>query len=107
MNALTRQVLDEHNRRFRDTGGRSPENRASGFVPAFQDTLKGTVYLSRFADGRLAPIHVFDGLPADAILERTPTRRVAKVKPSITAGFVRAGQFYSREQAAQAVQAGG
>lgn len=103
MHALTLQELDEHNRRFRGAGGRSPENRASSFVPAFQDTRNGAVYLSRFADGRLAPIHVFDGLPETAILERAPSRRVTKVKSSITAGFVRAGQFYTRAQAAQAV----
>lgn len=107
MNALTLQYLDKQNHRFRGTGGRSQENRASGFLPAFQDTLNGTVYLSRFADGRLAPIHVFDGLPEAAILERTPTGRIVKVKPSITAGFVRTGQFYTRAQAARVVQKGG
>lgn len=104
MHALTPQVLDKHNRRFRGTGGRSPENRESGFLPAFWDALKDTVYLSRFADGRLAPIHMFDGLPAETILERAPSGRVAKLKPSITAGFVRAGRFYTRTQAARAVQ---
>jgi hypothetical protein len=58
------------------------------------------VYLSRFADGRVAPVHLLDGLPAEVVVSRYPSGRVAAVSASVVAGFVRGGQFYTREQAA-------
>ncbi len=68
---LTVVTLLAHNRRFAGTAGVSAGNREQGFRPAFFDTDKGSVHLSRFADGRPAPMHVLDGLPGD--------RRVARV----------------------------
>lgn len=100
---LTPRGLRQQNRVFRGSGGRSQENRSSGFVPAFSDTSTGDVYLSRFADGRLAPMHLLDGLPAAVVIERSVSGRVMSVKETLQAGFVRAGKFYTREQAAAAV----
>lgn len=63
------------------------------------------VYLSRFADGRIAPFHILDGLPADLVLGRSASGRVAAVKTSVISGFVRAGLFYTRDEAAALVEA--
>ena len=68
--------------------------------PAFRDASTGVIYPSRFADGRPAPMHVWDGLPESAILERAPDGRVAVLKQTVVAGFSRGGRFYTREQAA-------
>ena len=100
---LTPRGLRQQNRVFRGTGGVSQENREGGFVPAFSDTSTGDVYLSRFADGRVAPMHLLDGLPAAVVVQRSVSGRVMSVKETLQAGFVRAGKFYTREQAAAAV----
>jgi hypothetical protein len=99
---MTPQRIMEQNRCFKGTGGLSQENRSSGFLPAFSDTRNGTVYLSCFADGTPAPVHMLDGLPSDLIIERSASGRVTAVMDCIQAGFVRQGQFYTREQAAMA-----
>ncbi len=100
---LTRETLEDQNRVFKGTGGVSDRNRSLGFMPAFQDTHTGTVYLSRFADGRVAPMHLLDGLPNEVVLQRTSAGRVRAVKASLAAGFVSGGRFYTREQAARVV----
>jgi hypothetical protein len=61
------------------------------------------VYLSRFADGRLAPMHLLDGLPPEVVLSDPVSRQVVALKDSVTAGFVREGRFYSRQEAVQVV----
>ena len=100
---LSVAALKEQNKRFMNTGGRSQENRSEGFRPAFSDTSTGTVYLSCFANGRPAPMHMLDGLPAEVVLARTESGRVTAVKDSVVAGFVKAGEFYTREEAAAAL----
>jgi len=97
------QNLIEENQRFRGTGGRSQENRSEGFAPAFRDTRTGRVYLSRFADGRRAPIHVLDGLPGELVTTRDGAGHVAGTVDSIVAGFVRRGQFMTRGEAARGI----
>jgi len=89
-----------HNQRFAGTAGVSAGNRAQGFRPAFFDSDKGSVHLSRFADGRPAPMHVLDGLPGDVVVRRMHGGRVVAVKPSLVSGFVRENRFFTREQAA-------
>lgn len=101
---LSIQTLRDDYRRFRGTGGISQENRCCDFLPAFLDSHTGIVYLSRFADGRIAPMHLLDGLPAELVVRRSATGRVMAVRSSLTAGFVRAGRFYTRTQAAQALR---
>lgn len=101
---MTTQDLQDQNQCFQSTGGISEENSGLGFLPAFCDTQTGTVYLSRFKDGRLAPMHLLDGLPEELIMQHTPSGKVTVVKASVTAGFVYGGLFLTREQAAQAVR---
>jgi len=81
----------------------SAANRSYRFIPAFYDAATGQAYRSRFADGRPAPIHLLDGLPEPLVLERTPAGAVRAAIDTVTAGFLRAGRFYTREQAAAAV----
>lgn len=102
---LTKTVLRRENRNFRGTGGRSQENRSSGFLPAFLDADTQTIYASRFSDGRPAPFHLLDGLPDEVVVARHPCGRVCSVKPSVMSGFVRHGRFYTREEAAQCASA--
>ena len=96
-------VLAAQNRRFRGTGGVSRENRSFGFSPAFRDANTGAVYLSRFANGSIAPMHLLDGLPEALVVSRTASGRVLQAQNSVVAGFVRDGCFYSREQASRAI----
>ena len=97
---LTTQVLRRQNLAFKGTGGVSAGNRSQGFAPAFLDTETGSIYLARFADGRPAPMHLLDGLPRELIVSRDAAGRCLAVKRSLVAGFVQAGRFYTREQAA-------
>src|SRR5262245_36831515 len=105
MNAMTEATLRLENRRHRGTGGVSHNARPMSFHPAFMDQGTCAVYLSRFADGRMAPFHMLDGLPDEVVVERTPGGRVAAIKPSVVSGFVRAGRFYTRDEAAAFVAA--
>ena len=88
----------------RGSGGCSEENAQLGFRPAFRDADSGSVYSSCFVDGRPAPVHLFDGLPDDVVIDRTASGRVTAVKGSLVSGFVRCGRFYTREEAAAAVR---
>ncbi|MEA3413017.1 MAG: hypothetical protein U9R74_15960 [Pseudomonadota bacterium] len=95
--------LATQNRAYRGTGGVSAGNSSHGFMPAFMDQTTGTAYLSRFADGRVAPMHVLGGLPEALVTDRDPNGRIVAVKDCIVAGFLLRGSFYTREQAARAV----
>ncbi len=98
--AITHQTLREQNQQFKGTGGISQENCSVGFVPAFQDSRNGTVYRSRFSDGRHAPVHVMAGLPSKLALKISNSGSVVALIDSVVAGFLRDGQFYSRREAA-------
>jgi hypothetical protein len=89
---------------YRGKGGVSAENQTLGFVPAFKDTATGIVYPATFADGRPAPYHVLDGLPDELVIARDRRGVAAQVVGTIIAGFLRKGVFFTREEAAAAVQ---
>ncbi len=103
LQALTRKTLEDENRRYTGRGGISEENRGLGFLPAYRDSATGNIHLSRFADGRRAPIHLLDGLPEQLALRREASGKVIALKGSVSAGFVREDRFYTREQAARAM----
>ncbi len=105
MGAMTELTLQLENRRYCGTGGVSSNGRAAGFSPAFMDLETRAVYPSCFADGRMAPFHILDGLPDELVLARSACGRVAAIKPSVISGFVRAGLFYTRDEAAALVGA--
>ncbi len=101
--SLSTRILAVQNHIYRETGGVSEGNRDRGFRPAFLDQSTGTTWLSRFADGRIAPVHVLDGLPSELVAERDGGGHVKVAKDCIIAGFLRGGSFYTRTQAARAV----
>lgn len=99
---LTQQTtlqLAEENRQFAGTGGVSEGNAQANFAPAFQDATTGQIAVSRFQDGRPAPFHLLDGLPEAWIIERDLKGRVVKINASIISGFIRLGEFFTRQQA--------
>ena len=101
---LTENELKRENNVHIGTGGRSQENSGLGFRPAFFDFATQMIYPSRFADGRLAPFHLLDGLPEEVVIDRAPNGRVVATKASVISGFVRDGFFYTRTAAARAAQ---
>ncbi|WP_253478018.1 hypothetical protein [Natronocella acetinitrilica] len=102
---MTRQRLHRENLAYRFTGGVSQENRCSGFTPAFRDTSTGMVYPSLCGTGSPVPFHCLDGLPDDLVLQRDCNGAACAVKPTVEAGFLRDGQFFTRQQAADCVAA--
>lgn len=87
------------------SAGVSEHNQDQGFRPAFRNLETGCAVLARFKDGSPAPMHLLDGLPDEWVLEKDQSGRVTSVKPSVIAGFLRQGRFYTREQAAAAGEA--
>lgn len=100
LHLMTSATLERENTQYAGTTGISQNNRAAGFIPAFCDLETRAVEPSRFASGAMAPVHVLDGLPAAWIESRDATGHVRAVKGSVIAGFLHAGRFYTREQAA-------
>jgi len=95
--------LVEENKQYAGTGGVSEGNAHAKFLPAFMDTATGQVELSRFSDGRIAPCHMVDCLPENWITRRNMCGRVENIKSTVISGFVRLGQFFTREEAARFV----
>jgi hypothetical protein len=85
---------------YRGTGGVSENDRSLSFQTAFIDPETCMVYLSRFPDGRLAPCHLLDGLPAELVLARNEQGHVTHIKASVVPGFVHDGHFYTRDETA-------
>jgi hypothetical protein len=101
---MTQNQLKRENSVHAGTGGRSQENSGLRFRPAFFDFATQKTYPSRFADGRLAPFHLLDGLPEEVVIDRTANGRVVAAKATLISGFVRDGFFYTRTAAARAAQ---
>lgn len=101
-NLLTAEALRKQSLAFVGTGGVSEQNRSNGFRPAFYDVATRQAELSRFADGRPAPMHLLEGLPDLWVVKRDAQGRVSALKETVIAGFLRGGLFYTREQAAAA-----
>ena len=100
MRQMTKISLALETANYRRTGGVSENNRGLAFQPAFVDRETGTVHLSRFPDGRLAPCHLLDRLPAEVVLARNEQGRVMRVKASLVSGFVHGERFYTRDESA-------
>lgn len=104
LSPLCQQQLALQNERFENTAGVSCNNHTAGFRPAFEDKDTGMIYTSCYADGTPAVMHLLDGLPEELVVSRGQGGHVMSVKPSVVAGFVRNGRFYTREQAIRALQ---
>jgi|GEM_PF-2693923 len=72
---------------------------SDSLTPAFLDTRTGTIYQSCYADGRPAPVHMLDGLPASLLVRRDRGAQTPSVREAVVAGYVRRGYFLTREQA--------
>ncbi len=101
---MTPETLRHENRFFRDTGGVSHNNGTEGFCSAFMDRATGCIYLSRFANGSPAPMHLLNGLPEELVSARDAAGRVTAVKQTVVAGFLYAERFYTRQQAARILE---
>ena len=95
--------LREENETFAGTGGVSANNGQARFVPAFRDSDSGRVELARTEDGARAAMHLLCCLPDGWVTERDDVGRILTLKDSVVAGFVRDGEFYTREEAASLV----
>lgn len=100
---MDRRLLRQQNRAYQGSGGVSRNNRSAGFSPGYLDSRSGEAMLSCFANGQPAPIHVLEGLPEAWVSQRDAQGQVLCARSGVIAGFIRAGRFYSREQAARAV----
>lgn len=98
---LSLRLLRVQNIAYAGTGGVSCNNASAGFVPGYLDTESGVAVVSRFADGRPAPIHLLDGLPEGWVRCRSAGGQVSMARAGVIAGFIRGGCFYTREEAAR------
>lgn len=92
MNAFNNR-LSKENDQYAGTGGISENNQQAAFLPAFMNALTGEVLLSCNANGERATFHRLDGLPQEWLIDN-------ELKNSVISGFVRLGQFFNRQQAA-------
>ena len=69
---LTKELLLQENECFSNATDGSENNRSLGFLPAFRNDATGAVYLSRFSNGRLAPVHLVACLPDDIVTRGAP-----------------------------------
>ena len=99
----TYERLREENETYAGTGGVSENNCTQRFLPAFQDQSTGRVELARKADGGQAPMHLLCCLPDEWVTERDAEGQILALKDSVVAGFVRDGEFYTREEAASSI----
>ena len=100
---MSPEVLKQENDEAVAPGARSETNFGLKFRPAFLDYTTMAIYISRFADGGLAPFHILDGLPDEVVVMRAPDGRVARAKATLVSGFERDGFFYTRTAAARAI----
>lgn len=99
----THEQLRDENECYAGTGGVSQNNGGARFVPAFRDAVSGRVEPARMADGAPAPMHLFCCLPDEWVAGRDEHGEIVALIDTITAGFLRDGVFYTREEAARLV----
>lgn len=103
-NKLMANSLADENRQYKGTGGVSEGNHTLGFVPGFLNTVTGDVYLSCFSNGLPAPVHLFDGLPAQVVQKSSVTGRAYALLDGVISGFILGRRFYTREEACLEVE---
>lgn len=69
------------------------------FIPAYYDTETDTVYLSRFSNGTVAPVHVLDSMPRELLQQGD----IDELSGKVVVGFVLNDRFYTRKQALEAL----
>ena len=99
----TQEQLRDENVIYAGTGGVSERNCQARFVPAFRDELSGRVEVARTMDGAQAAMHLFCCLPDAWVAERDVNGAIVALIDTVTAGFLRDGVFYTREEASRLV----
>jgi len=102
-NLMSCHELAQQNLMFHGTGSTGPQSRSYGFNPAFLDEKTKTVYLARYPDGRIAPMHISNSLPDKLLAQKNVCGVVVSGTEEVTAGFTKDGLFYTRAQAEKAV----
>jgi len=100
---ISKETLIRENLQYIGTGGVSENNRSQGFAPAFLDTNTGNIYRSLFPNGRPAPVHILSCLPAALFDIDDSSNEHHPIKNSVVSGFVLDETFYTREEAASAL----
>ncbi len=98
---LTHARLAWENHRHKNTSGISRNCRHNGYLPAFQNRLTGETRMSTFADGSPASVHLLDGLPNHWVVSRDDDNHVLAVLDTVVSGFVRDGEFFTRDEITQ------
>lgn len=75
-----------------------------GFTPAYLDASTLEIYPARDATGRHTKLHCLEGLPPDVVWSRSERGEVLVVKPTLLAGYVRQGFYFSRSATLRAVR---
>lgn len=75
-----------------------------GFSPAYMDMATCQVHVARDANGRRTLHHCLDGLDPSYVWARNVQGHVLVVKPTLRAGYVRGGFFYSLASTARALR---
>ncbi len=75
------------------------KQNVSVFTPAYYDTQTDTVYISRYSDGSVAPVHVLDLIPDELLNDNEHKGELSK---KVIVGFVFNDRFYTRAQALEA-----
>ncbi len=98
--------LQEENQTYAGTGGVSNCNRGAGFIPAFLDPDSDIAYPSCFANGKPAPIHIFDGLPNSLVKRSIVTGKAYALQKQLVSGFLKNEKFYTRSEVARLLAVG-
>ncbi len=79
------------------------DSGVSTFIPAYYDTQTDTVYLSRYKNGSVAPVHVLDSIPKELLsdMNKSDTNN-GELSQKVIVGFIFNNKFYTRAQALEA-----
>ncbi len=66
-----------------------------GFIPVFRDLSTDETHISTFCNGQFSDVHILDNLPIEWVEEWDENGYAVSLLPSIIAGYMRAGQFYT------------
>lgn len=98
MSTTIQSRLDSENIQYANSGGVSQNNAAENFVPAFKNANTGEIALSKYFNGKPAPLHLIDGLPDSWLIKDGKQKDLQEF---IISGFVRFGRFFDRQEAAE------
>ncbi|HIG39717.1 MAG: hypothetical protein ABGY96_17870 [bacterium] len=96
--AMDHETLKSESLKYAGTPGVSMHCDARRFKPAFLDKSTGRIEISRLNNGRPAPVHIINWLPAEWAISFFRDGSVKSLKRSVISGFVCDTVFYTRDQ---------